>query len=484
MNVHPRAFCRVLPFILAATALCARAQPAAKLLVRNATVVTLEDAQPDPFHGYLVVGGDGRIAQIGSGEPPSGLTAATTYDAGGKVVMPGFISGHSHLWQSAFRGIAADQWVSGWLLQVHRTYGQFFGPGDPYYFTLHGALDYVRHGITTTFNYSQNLGFTPALYEEQFQAELDAGGRFIFGYALSARPDLVTSRRNFETFYNRTKAMPPSPLLLKVSLAGEGFAPDYLKLVAALMREHGLDIQMHYLEGPGPGSVAQQASFADLQSTGILGPKLVFAHFIHTTDAILAATGAAGGGMIWNPLSNGRLASGLADIPKYRQAGVNIGMGLDGQASADLADPFENMRMGMYGLRMKYQRATVLMPLDVLKLHTIGTARVLGVADRVGTLREGKFADFLVVDPGNLDTGPVYDLYSTLVFACKISNLDRVYVGGDWVVERGRPLRHEMGRVTAEVDSRVANIRARCADARSKLTSFGSAPPAAAPPSR
>jgi cytosine/adenosine deaminase-related metal-dependent hydrolase len=140
--------------------------------------------------------------------------------------------------------------------------------------------------------------------------------------------------------------------------------------------------------------------------------------------------------------------------------------------------------MGMYGLRMKYQRATVLMPLDVLKLHTIGTARVLGVADRVGTLREGKFADFLVVDPGNLDTGPVYDLYSTLVFACKISNLDRVYVGGDWVVERGRPLRHEMGRVTAEVDSRVANIRARCADARSKLTSFGSAPPAAAPPSR
>jgi 5-methylthioadenosine/S-adenosylhomocysteine deaminase len=469
----------------AAAFLCApsgRAQPSAeaKLVVKNATIITLEDAQPDPFKGYLVVGPDGRIAAVATGEPPADLAAKEVYDAGGKVVMPGFLSGHSHLWQSAFRGIAADQWVMGWLLLVHRTYGPYFAAGDPYYFTLHGALDYLRHGITTTFNYSQNLNFTPALYEEEFQAELDAGARFIFGYALGVRgnpPDFATARKNFEAFYDRVGKNPPSPLLLKVSLVGDGFAPEYLKFVAGLMKEHDLDIQMHYLEGPGPGSVKQQASFEDLKAAGILGPKLVFAHFIHTNDAIVQQSGAAGAGMIWNPLSNGRLASGLADIPKYLKAGVVVGMGLDGQASADISDPFENMRMGMYGLRMKYQTATVMMPLEILKLHTIGTARVLGVADKVGTLKAGKFADFLVVDPANIDTGPVHDLYATLAFACKVSNIDRVYVGGDYVIERGNPRAHDIVRVSQEVETRVQSIRERVADARRAQSAFNSTTP-------
>ena len=109
---------------------------------------------------------------------------------------------------------------------------------------------------------------------------------------------------------------------------------------------------------------------------------------------------------IWNPLSNGRLASGLADVPKYLKAGLTVGMGLDGQNTADLANPFENMRMGLYNIRMKYESASILGPLDVLKLHTIGTARAIGVADQVGSLKPGKYADFLIVDLGDPDTVP------------------------------------------------------------------------------
>jgi 5-methylthioadenosine/S-adenosylhomocysteine deaminase len=453
------------------------AAPAAKLLVRNATIVTLEEGQPDPFSGYLVVAADGTIAAVAAGEPPAALAAQEVYDAGGKVIMPGFLSGHSHLWQSAFRGIGADQYVTGWLLLIHRTYGPFFNTGDPYYFTLHGALDYLSHGITTTFNYSQNLNFPQPLYEEQFQAELDAGARFIFGYAVTPRPDIPTARKNFEAFYSRVQAMPPNPLLLKVSLVGDGYTKEFFAYEESLIKEHDLDLEMHYVEAPGAPSEKQRASWDDIKAAGLVGPKLSFAHFIHTDDQIVKDAGAAGAGMIWNPLSNGRLGSGLADVPKYQKAGIAIGMGIDGQASADISDPFENMRMGMYGLRMKYQEATILMPIDVLKMHTIGTAKVLGVADKVGTLKVGKFADFLVVDPANIDTGPVTDLYATLVFACKISNLERVYVGGNFVVERGVPRDHDMAQIAREVQGRVDAIRARLTDSRKALSSFPSSPP-------
>jgi 5-methylthioadenosine/S-adenosylhomocysteine deaminase len=436
--------------------------PAASLLVRNATIVTLEADQPDPFTGYMLVDAEGRIAAIGAGDPPAGAKADSVIDARGKIVMPGFLSGHSHLWQSAYRGIAADQWVIEWVQRIHRTYGPHFVAGDLYAYTLHGALDYLRHGITTTYNYSQNLGFAPAMYEEQFQAQLDAGARFIFGYALTPRPSIEATKANFEAFYTKVKAMAPNPLLLGIGLASAGVdtGAEYTQFEFDLARQHNLIVSMHYLEAPTAGE-RQRANFANIEKANGLGPKLNYAHFIQTDEAIIAKSGAAGAGMIWNPLSNGRLASGLADIPAILKSGMKVGMGIDGQASADISDPFENMRMGLYGLRMKHKDPLVMQPIDVLRLHTIGTAAVFGVDDQVGTLKAGKYADFLVVDPSEMDVGPVFDVYATLVFSCSLANLEKVYVGGKLVVERGNPLEHDIAKIAASVKTRVAAGKAR-----------------------
>ena len=158
--------------------------------------------------------------------------------------------------------------------------------------------------------------------------------------------------------------------------------------------------------------------------------------------------------MSWNPLSNGRLASGVADIPAYLKAGARVGMGVDGEASADLADPFENLRAGLYAIRDKYENAGVMSPYDVLRLHTMGSADVLDVADRLGSLEKGKLADFLVIDPG--EYGHVFDPYATLVFVTSQPDLERVYVGGDLKVERGKLMGQDLERVEREVNTRVA----------------------------
>ena len=158
--------------------------------------------------------------------------------------------------------------------------------------------------------------------------------------------------------------------------------------------------------------------------------------------------------MSWNPLSNGRLASGVADIPQYLKAGIRVGMGVDGEASADLADPFENMRTGLYAIRDKYENAGVMSPYDVLRLHTMGSADVLGVADKLGSLEVGKMADFLVIDPGHF--GHVFDPYATLVFVTSQPDLERVYVGGELMVEHGTLLKQDLTKVQREVDGRVA----------------------------
>jgi cytosine/adenosine deaminase-related metal-dependent hydrolase len=149
------------------------------------------------------------------------------------------------------------------------------------------------------------------------------------------------------------------------------------------------------------------------------------------------------------------LASGLADIPKYQAMGLEIGMGVDGAASADVCDPFQNMRMGMYALRMRDSSATVMSSYDVLELHTIKTAEVLEVADRVGSLEAGKLADFLIIEP----TSPVFDPYASLVMATSASDIESVWVRGIQQVQDGKPLLHDMHAVKADVASRVARIK-------------------------
>ena len=105
-----RNFCLLIALAGAALVFAQAQAPApAKLVVKNAFILTMAAGQREPVKGYLVVGEDGRLLTVSAGDPPPGLQAAQSLDAGGHWVIPGFISAHSHLWQSAFRGLGADQ---------------------------------------------------------------------------------------------------------------------------------------------------------------------------------------------------------------------------------------------------------------------------------------------------------------------------------------------------------------------------------------
>lgn len=433
---------------------------AATTLIENGTILTLEVGDDAPFRGYLVMDG-AAIREVGRGSY-EGAAVDRVVDAAGRLVMPGFVSGHNHLWQSAFRGIAADGELYPWLQALHWTYGDAFGDGDFYAFTLHGALDQLSHGITTTYNHSQRLGATEAQYLESLEASLAAGQHFLFSYNADLAQPEAAIRQDVAALVARAEAL-ANPLLLGLSLNSVGSHsgdPAKFELEMALARQYGMTVQIHYLEQFSRRFVDRK-KWPEFLAAGAVADNVSYAHFIHTTDRIIADSARLGASMIWNPLSNGRLASGMADIPRYLEAGIAVGMGVDGAASADIADPFENMRMGIYGLRMIHKNANVMLPMEVLRLHTLRTAEVLRVDDRVGSLTPGKRADVLIVDPRAPATGAVMDPAATLVLACSAANIAQVWVDGELVVERGVPLRHDLGALQREVEDRVAQVVAR-----------------------
>jgi cytosine/adenosine deaminase-related metal-dependent hydrolase len=121
--------------------------------------------------------------------------------------------------------------------------------------------------------------------------------------------------------------------------------------------------------------------------------------------------------MSWQPASNGRLASGTALVPEMLEMGMKVGVGLDDQACTDVSDPWQNMRIGIYAHSGRVRSPLSMMPEQMLRLHTLGSAEIMGVADRVGSLEVGKFADFVVVDPRRPDVGPLWHPVRSYVLA-------------------------------------------------------------------
>jgi 5-methylthioadenosine/S-adenosylhomocysteine deaminase len=466
-------------FVLTTLAPCTIAQSdspvPAKLVIKHALILTMASGQRDPINGYLAVAADGRILTVAAGDPPASLQSAQSWDAGGHWVLPGFISAHSHLWQSAFRGLAADQTLPGWITAVYQERADKALPEDYYWFTLDGALDHLQHGVTSAYNFTYGGDFNgnqakapPEKYDEsEFRAETDSGIRFVHGIDVgwATRPNAQRpfgaqqARVPLKEFLEWSSAQPKSSAFLSVMINGfVAFNSTYeqARMEKVLMDEFHLGNQAHYLEAPET-QYEEQSKFRWFLDSGMLSKQLIFGHFIHTNSYILAESAKAGASMSWNPLSNGRLASGVADIPAYLKAGVRVGMGVDGEASADLADPFENMRTGLYAIRDKYENATIMSPYDVLRLHTMGSADVLGVSDRLGSLEPGKLADFLVVDPARF--GPITDTYASLVFVAGERDLERVYVGGELLVRNGVLTNQDQAKVKAQVEKRVAGLR-------------------------
>jgi 5-methylthioadenosine/S-adenosylhomocysteine deaminase len=448
------------------------------LIVDNALLITMKPGQDKAYAGWFAVDDLGRIADIGEGRAPAGLAAAERLDAGGRFVAPGFISAHSHLSTSGSRGLGIDVPLYGWGQQMTQ-YTRHCDADDIYWVVLHGALDFLSNGITTAYDFTDtSLPFIvvdngkrvqfgelkPKTYaQSQFRAKIDAGIRFINSVLINDQigtEDEITDR--FESILDYARAYPDSGQYLGTAISGSvqwSETPETARREVALMRKHKIINQPHFLETPEQVEL-QRSKFAWYEAAGALGPDLIFGHFVHPTHDQIATAAKCGCAMCWQPTSNGRLASGFADIPRIIAAGMRVGVGLDDQACTDISDPFQNMRMGIYMQRAHHQDAKAMGVAQMLRLHTMGSGEALGISDRVGSLEIGKFADFVIVDPKLPDTGPVWDPVATYVLACGLRNLKAVYVGGRCVNREGVSASPLAARASEEMHARLGRIAA------------------------
>lgn len=421
-----------------------------RLLVTDALLVEVTDEPRVLPEGWLLAE-DGVVVDTGTGRPPAAGPGTEVLDAGGAFVGPGFVSSHSHLFTSVARGLGADETLYGWADAMYSVSAEA-DADDVYWAAAHGAFDSICSGVTTVFDFidsrrpwvsmrdeaAEPALRPPAYVHRQVDAHADAGIRGVMAVKIEG---VEASRdRAWGEFADAVAHIRAGDRRYLLDAAVYGAAQwahdEHLAVLEAdAMRRFGIINQAHLLE-TREKIEAQWERFAWYERAGALGPDMIFGHFVHPTDRIVDACARTGCAVSWQPVANGRLASGTAMVAELRARGIRVGLGLDDQACSDVSDPWQNMRFGLYQHRAS-TRSTELSVGDVLRMQTLGAAEIIGVDDRVGSLEPGKFADFVVVDPRRPDLGPLRDPLASYVLSVGQRNLRSVYVGGERAADDG-----------------------------------------------
>jgi cytosine/adenosine deaminase-related metal-dependent hydrolase len=451
------------------------------MLVKHADVlVTMDGARRELHDAGLFIEGN-RIAQVGpTSELPS--TADTVLDLRGHLVMPGLVNTHHHMYQSLTRAVPAAQNAElfGWLTNLYRIWAHLT-PEMIEVSTLTAMAELLLSGCTTS---SDHLYLYPngSRLDDSIAAAARIGMRFHASRGSMSvgqkdgglPPDSLVEResdilddtqRLIETYHDegryamlRVVVAPCSPFSVSRELMRES---------AALARQYGVSMHTHLAENVNDVAYSRErfgmtpAEYAE--DLGWVGADVWHAHCVQLDASGIALFARTHTGVAHCPCSNMRLASGIAPIRRMRDAGVPVGLGVDGSASNDGAHMVGEARQAMLLQRVGFG-PNAMSAREALELATLGGAAVLG-RDDIGALAPGMAADFVAFDLRQpAFAGALHDPVAALVF-CSPSQVSLSVINGKVVVREGRLATLELGPLLERHNAlaRTLGERARAA---------------------
>lgn len=430
-----------------------------EILIRNATaVVTMDEARSEPAGADVLIRG-GVIAAVGHGL----ATAGGTLDASGCVVTPGLVNTHHHLFQTLTRAVPGgqDALLFGWLRSLYPIWARF-GPEEVCVSAMVGLAELALTGCTLT---ADHLYLYPngARLDDTVEAAAAVGLRFhptrgamsIGESAGGLPPDGLVERedailrdmeRVIDAFHD-----PAEGAMVRVGLAPcspFSVSRELMRDAAILARARGVMLHTHLAEnaedvafslarfGCRPGQYAE-----DL---GWTGPDVWHAHCVKLDAAEIGLFARSRTGVAHCPCSNCRLGSGIAPVRAMRDAGVPVGLGVDGSASNDAGSLVAEARQALL-LQRVANGADAMAAREALEIATRGGADVLGRPD-CGRLAPGCRADIAVWDLSGVEAAGAWDPVAALLL-CGPPRVRDLFVEGRRVVEGGRIATIDLPRV-------------------------------------
>ncbi|MEU0686138.1 amidohydrolase family protein [Streptomyces uncialis] len=432
-----------------------------RLLIKGATVLTMDPALGDLTTGDILVVGD-RISAVGSelSDPD-----AEVIDARGMIAIPGLIDTHMHAWQTPLKGLHA----SGWTFDDYQSrvfcLREHFGVEDIHDATLAGSVEMLDAGVTGVLDFCHNV-MSPQHAEAALKAHRATGQRTLWAYGMLGDLDGSPEEDGWRLDHiSALREETGDGGLLRIGMALASIERGSMGRIdkeIGLARELGMRMTLH--QNPA-------GQIRALHEAGLLGPDIVPAHANAADDEELELIAACGGGISFTPECEFGGGRSMTVLNRAHRAGVTPSLGIDTPARVPIdlfaamrltfllmrsVDAFDEREAGRYPLTRR-PGIPLVEPRHMLEYATVNAARAIGLGDDLGRLAPGQLADIVLVDPEPYGVA-LGDPAAHVVLRTQPRDVDTVVVGGMVRKRAGRLTgldRADAGAATRAVRERI-----------------------------
>ena len=437
------------------------------LIVDGQTIVTM-DADGTIIENGTVAIDDGLIIAIGTRDDIHlQYSAAEVLAGSNRIVMPGLVNGHSHAAMTLLRGVADDLALMDWLnnyifpAEVEFVDAEFVRIG-----TELACWEMIRGG-TTTFVDMYYYGDVVAEVVERCGMRAMVSATVIDQRSPDAENAADSIRKGSE-FIKRWKGRNSRITPIFGPHANYTLSAEQLQATRRAAIELGVAISIHMSESPFELQYSKDTfgmtSIEMYESIGFLDGPTIAAHVVWPTAAEIPILVERQVGVIHNPTSNMKIASGISPVTDMLKAGVRIGIGTDGAASNNDLDMWEEMRLAAFLQKVEQMNPEVLPAKTVLTMATRGGATSIGLGDTIGSLEVGKRADLIQVAFDDVHHIPTFDVVSHLVYVTDEQDVASVVVDGKVLMRERTLLTIDTENIATEARRLAAIIQASLAE--------------------
>lgn len=408
------------------------------LILRPRWIIPVEPANQVLENHDLVVH-EGRIVALLPREiTAQHYVASSTEDLPDHVLMPGLVNTHCHAGMALMRGIADDQPLQTWLENaIWPLESRWVGTDMVRDGTLLACAEMLQAGITT---FNDMYFFPEAAFEAIDQVGIRASlGILAFDVASAYGHDADDYLNKGLAVRDALRDHPRLSFMLAPH-APYTVSDATFERVATLAAQTnlGIHIHVHETQHEVDQSISQygERPIARLERLGILGPQTLAVHAVALNDADIATLARYNVHMAHCPTANLKLASGIARTPEIQAAGINVSLGTDGAAGNNRLDLLSEARLAGLLAKGTHHDASLFPAHTLIYIATLGGARALGLADRIGSLVAGKRADLCAIRLDAAATLPVFDPASHVIYAAGREHVTDVWVDGQSVVKK------------------------------------------------
>lgn len=435
------------------------------IVFRNGTVLTMDKSKTVLPKGDVYVQGE-KIVAVG---PNLSVPAGTQeIDASGGIIMPGMVDTHRHMWQTAMRGYGADWTLTQYFVWYYLQYGKLFRPQDMAAGNMLSALEAVEAGVTTTVDWSHGLRTTDHA-EAAIDALENAPGRFVFAYGnIHGGPWEWSTSPEFKKFMTSRTANDMMGFQMAFDVTGDPEFPERPAFEVA--NELGLNVTTH----AGVWGATSDASINLMYDNGFMKPGNVYVHATTLGDESYQKIAATGGSVSVSTESEQSCGQGYPPTYKLRNHGIDVSMSIDTSVWMS-ADMFTAMRTTLGADRsMEHELAhaksetvtnSLLRSEHVVEYATMGGARALGMADKIGSLEVGKYADVVLIKNDNSPVMyPLVNPYGHVVMQVNRGDVHTVLVNGEIVKHNHRISDEAVKKNKVQIEDTVSFLQSEMGD--------------------